>query len=284
MIMERLMKSYRLMKSHIEGKRALKERCHWLKRGWVLFAFVFFLFAAASLYPQALPRPTGFVNDFARVMRTEDIRAVENLAAAVQRRTGAEIAVVTVQNYAPFGSLDEFSMALAESWGVGQRADDLGVILILAVSERRVRIEVGYGLEGAIPDSVAGRILDTSVIPAFAAGNFSLGLRQGADSIAAAIAGEYGINPAEFNVRPAPQAVQGTTVGMGGFIPLLILFFVVRGRLFPFLLIGGMARRRRGFGSGSFGGGFAGGGFRGGSGFGGFSGGGFGGGGASRRF
>jgi len=250
------------------------------------FLCLFVLNAALDLDAQALPRPTGFVNDFARVMRPEDVRSIETLAAAVQQRTGAQIAVVTVESYAPFGSLDEFSMALAESWGVGQRREEQGVILVLAMTERRVRIEVGYGLEGAIPDSVAGRILDTDVIPAFQAGNFSRGLTQGANSIAAIIAREHGIDPAVFNVRPAPQQpAHGTpAAGIGGLIPLILLFLFVRGRMFPFLLMGGMMRRRRGFGSGSFGGGFSGGGFRGGGGFGGFGGGGFGGGGASRGF
>ena len=219
-------------------------------------------------------------------MRQEDIRSIESLAAAVQQRTGAQIAVVTVQSFAPFGSLDEFSIALAENWGIGQRGEDTGVLLILAVSERRVRIEVGYGLEGAIPDSVAGRILDTTILPAFQAGDFSGGLARGANSIAAIIAREKGIDPAEFNLRAAPQSGHGgAAMGIGGLLPMLILFILFRGRLFPFLLLGGMARRRRGFGSGSFGGsfggGFGGGGFSGGGGFGG---GGFGGGGASRGF
>ena len=243
------------------------------------FLCVFALYAAISLDAQALPRPVGFVNDFARVMRQEDVRATENLAAAVQQRTGAQIAVVTVQSFAPFGSVDEFAIALAESWGIGQRGQDTGVLLVLAVSERRVRIEVGYGLEGAIPDSIAGRILETAVLPAFNAGDLSGGLARGARSIATVIAREKGIDPAEFNLRAAPHPGQGAAMGMGGLFPLLILFFFLRrGFFLPFLLMGGMAGRRRGFGSGSFGGSFGGG-------FGGrFGGGGFGGGGASRRF
>jgi len=252
-----------------------------------LFLCLFVLYTA-SLAAQALPRPTGFVNDFARVMRQEDIRATESLAAAVQQRTGAQIAVVTVQSFAQFGfgSIDEFSMALAESWGLGQRGEDTGVLLVLAVSERRVRIEVGYGLEGAIPDSVAGRILDTVVTPALRAGDFSRGLTQGAGSIATFIAREKGIDPAEFNLRaaPQPQPGPGAAMGAGGILPLLILFILFRGRLLPILLLGGMTRRRRGFGSGSFGGSFGGGFSGGGGGFGGFGGGGFGGGGASRGF
>ena len=182
-------------------KRFIKIKAgQWPRCAFALF--VFFLCAAVGLDAQTLPRPTGFVNDFARVMRQEDVRAVETLAASVQQRTGAQISVVTVDSFAPFGSLDEFSMALAESWGVGQRGGDTGVILILAVSERRVRIEVGYGLEGAIPDSLAGRILDTEVLPAFQAGNLSGGLARGANSIAAAVAREKGIDPRNLTFAP----------------------------------------------------------------------------------
>jgi len=213
-----------------------------MKRFFSVFFFCLFAFyTAAGLDAQALPRPVGFVNDFARVMRQEDVRAVENLAAAVQQRTGAQIAVVTVQSFAPFGSIDEFSIALAESWGIGRRGDDAGVLLVLAMSERRVRIEVGYGLEGAIPDSVAGRIIDTAVLPAFQAGDFSRGLARGVSSIASVIAREHGIDPAEFNVRAAPQHGQGAAIGAGSILPLLLFFiFLGRGGLFPFLLLGGM--------------------------------------------
>ena len=252
-------------------------------RCWFPLSFFFCLFAfyvAAGLDAQALPRPTGSVNDFARVMRPEDVRAIETLAATVRQRTGAQIAVVTVQSFEQFGfgSIDEFSIALAESWGVGQRGEDNGVILILAMAERRVRIEVGYGLEGAIPDSVAGRIIDTAVLPAFQAGNFSLGLVRGTNSIAGIIAREHGIDPADFNLRVTPQSSYAPAIGVGSLLPMMILFILLRGRMLPFLLLSGMARRRRGFGSGSFGGSF-GGGFGGGFGGRGFVGGGFGGGG-----
>ena len=253
-----------------------------------LFFFAVVLCAAAGLWAQALPRPRGFVSDFAGVMSRSDIQAAENLAAAVQQNTGAQIALVTVQSYAPFGSLDEFSLALAESWGIGQRGQDTGILLILAMTERAVKIEVGYGLEGAIPDAVAGRILDTAVLPAFRAGNFSAGMLEGSRAIAGFIAREAGIDPAVFNIAPAPAARPPYEVGFGagGILMFLLFMFFFRG-FFPILFFGGMmGRRRRGFGTGSFGssmggagrGGFSGGGFRG------FGGGSFGGGGAFRRF
>ena len=239
-------------------------------------------FAAASLAAQTLPSPVGFVNDFAKVMRQNDAEATESLAAAVHEKTGAQIAVVTVQSYAPFGSLDEYSIALAENWGIGKKGEDTGVLLILAVSERRVRIEVGYGLEGAIPDSTAGRILDTAVIPAFQAGDFSGGLTRGAREIARFIAREKGIDPAELNFSSASSKRQDETIAyiIAGIFIFLVVLLTIMGIFFPSLFPSRTGGRRGGFGSGSFGGS----GFGGGGGFGGFGGGGFGGGGASRGF
>jgi uncharacterized protein len=150
-----------------------------------LFLFVLGCCLLPCLAAQRLPAPSGYVNDFAKVMSSKDAEAVETLAAAVKEKTGAELALVTVNSYAPYAAIGEYSIALAEAWGVGERGKDNGVILVLAMTEREVRIEVGYGLEGAIPDSVAGRILDSVVIPAFQEDDFSGGLREGCRSIAA---------------------------------------------------------------------------------------------------
>jgi len=252
-----------------------------------LFPRAIFLFALAfcllpCLYAQRLPAPSGYVNDFAKVMRAKDAEAVESLAAAVKEKTGAELALVTVNSYAPYATISEYSIALAEAWGVGERDKDNGVILILAMTEREVRIEVGYGLEGAIPDSVAGRILDNVVIPAFQDENFSGGLRDGCRSIAAYVVKEKGLELADFDLSENLIRSSGPTSVLSIILPLIFVFgFIV----FPMLrftilrhVLGGGVFRSGGFGSGnSFGG-------SGGGGFGGFSGGSFGGGGASRRF
>jgi uncharacterized protein len=147
------------------------------------------------------------------------------------------------------------------------------------MKERKVKIEVGYGLEGAIPDSAAGRILDEAVLPAFRAGDFSAGMVKGAEAIAVLIAKEHGIDPSVFDlpesIQGARETPEGTGFGIGPLI-LLLFFVLIAGRriFWPLLFMGSMGRfgsRRGGFGSGSFGGG-------------GFGGGSFGGGGASRGF
>jgi uncharacterized protein len=219
-------------------------------------------------------------------MEAADKRALEALAAALEEKTGAELAVVTVDSYAPYASLDDYALALAESWGIGKKGEDNGVLLILAMQERRVKIEVGYGLEGAIPDSAAGRILDTALLPDFRRNDFSGGLVKGAEAIAAAVAREKGLDPAELNLSaPAEEAPQDREGGaLSLIITLCVVFFI-----WPLLTLPLRRRRRRGFpvifNSGAFrSGGFGSSGGFGGGGFGGFGGGGFGGGGASRGF
>jgi len=247
---------------------------------------LFFIFACCflpCLAAQQLPKPSGYVNDFAKVMKGKDAEAVENLAAAVKEKTGAELALVTVESYAPYASIDEFSLALAEAWGVGERSKDNGVLLVLAMSEREVKIEVGYGLEGAIPDSVAGRILDTAVIPAFRQGDFSGGLREGSRAIAAYVAKEKGLDLAELDlpdtmIRDSGSDSLISIIFSIFFVIFLYIAILSRSIFWRGLRTGGGMFRSGGFGSGSsFG-------RSGGSGFRGFGGGSFGGGGASRRF
>jgi len=247
------------------------------------FLFVFGCYLLPCLAAQQLPKPSGFVNDFAKVLKVQDAEAVESLAAAIKEKTGAELALVTVESFAPYASIDEFSLALAEVWGVGERGKDNGVLLVLAMSEREVKIEVGYGLEGAIPDSVAGRILDTVVIPAFRQGDFSGGLREGCNAIAAYVAKEKGLDLAELDLSDTLIRDSGSDSFTSIIIPIIIVvflyIFILRHSVFwRGLRTGGSVLRSGGFGSGSsFG-------RSGGRGFGGFSGGSFGGGGASRRF
>ncbi|MCL2007355.1 MAG: TPM domain-containing protein [Treponema sp.] len=253
----------------------------------------------AGIFAQNLPRPGGLVNDFANVMRSQDRQTAERLASAIRERTGADLVIVTVQSIGSnFATIDDFSLALAESWGIGTRGEDNGVLLILAVAEREVKIEVGYGLEGVIPDSTAGRILDTAVIPAFRQDDFSGGLLRGLEAIATLVAREHGIDLAELNLS-APAAVQVQEVpAISVLLPFVFFIIMVSllsrsrrfGRRFRRGVIISSYGMGRGFGTtrnirgGGLAGGNLGGGSFGGGSFGGFKGGSFGGGGASRKF
>lgn len=247
------------------------------------------LFSTALLPAQSLPDYRGYVNDFADVIDSESGRRIEAAAQKVKETTGAEIAVVTVESVEPYADIEEFSIELAEKWKVGEADQDNGIIFVMAMEEREVRIEVGYGLEGAIPDGRAGEILDEQVLPYLQQGEFGTGFLAGTIEVAREIADEYNVELGTLDAPPAPSRSQSRRGADDGGIPAGLIFFILifffgGGRIFwPLLFLSGITGGRHyrgGFGSSGFGSG----GFGGGGSFGGFGGGGFGGGGASRGF
>lgn len=243
------------------------------------------LFSAWGQFPQ----PRGYVNDFAGVMDSSSISRMEGIIAELQQKTGAEIAVVTVDTISPYGSIEQYAIDLSEEWGVGQAGKDNGVILLVAVTERKIRIEIGYGIEGIIPDGLAGSIRDQAIVPDLRNNNYGAGLLKGVQAVAGLIAEDAGVElsgntAAEGSRYVDPGRQEDSGSPLGELITILFFFFIFGGRFFlwPLLFMG---TRRRGFYGGGFGSGrssgFGGGG---GSSFGGFSGGSFGGGGASGSF
>lgn len=233
------------------------------------------LLAVSSLaYGVTYPRYEGHVNDFARVISPQDRRTIEETAEALKRAGNIELAVVTVRSLDGLG-VEEYAIGLAEAWGVGTSAEDLGLILLLAVDDRRIRLEVGYGLEGDIPDGLAGSLLDTYVMPDLRQNNYSQALAKGSIAAASLLAERRGFELPRSVAAAQPQTTQDSEIP--NLIYILIILFVIFGRLrlWPLLFWGSMVRRPRGGGFGTM--------PRGG-GFGGFGGGRFGGGGASRSF
>ena len=239
------------------------------------------------LFAKDFPAPSGYVNDFANVINADAESRITRIADAVEKATAIEFAVVTVPTLKPYGSIEQYSIALATEWGIGKKEKDNGMLLLLALEERKLRIEVGYGLEGIFTDAMVGRIMDQSMVPYFKNNDFSTGFYRAVEGISGVIEKEYkvelsGVSAAESQkyTRVSSRSSQGRRS------PLYIAFviiFVFGGRfLWPMLFLGGMGRRR--YTRGGFFGGFGGGGGGGGGGFSGFGGGGFGGGGASRSF
>ena len=194
--------------------------------------------------------------------------------------TSSEIAVVTVSSLEGY-SVEDYAIAVGREWGVGGKQFNNGIVMLVAVDDRKITIQVGYGLEGAVSDLVAKSIIDNDITPNFKNKNYYRGIDTGIDDIIRAAAGRY--------KAPAGASKKGAGKGIGGIIFLLILFAIFAsgrgGRN------GGMMSRRGygGFGTGwiigsmmgGLGRGSSGGGGGGGGGFGGFGGGSFGGGGAS---
>jgi uncharacterized protein len=248
------------------------------------------ILAGAAVSAQNLPQPTGTVNDFAGIIDPSFEREISAVAESVRRATGAEIAVATVPSFAPYGSIEEYSIALAEEWGIGEEGKDNGVLLLLSMEERKLRIEVGYGLEGALPDGLTGEIMDNSMVPYFREGAYGEGFLRAVHGVAGIIAQEYDVQLSEVDMREMGRyeyrQSSGSAADLLKFLFIVFILLTGGGRFFwPLMLLGGIGGRRHyrgGFGSGGFGsGGFGSGG---GGGFSGFGGGSFGGGGASRGF
>lgn len=250
-----------------------------MKKIYTVFAAlaVFLVLFTNVAFAADLPKPTKnfFVNDFANVISNADEEKMQQQGEALFKECGAQVVVVTVKSLNG-EDLESYSLNLARSWRIGSDKNDDGILLLLAVDERKVRIEVGYGLEGALPDSKTGRILDTYGVDSFKKNDFSTGLAAVYDSLVNEVYIEKGLDPAD-GYTPVEDYSLTTKekVIAYGIIALIVLAFIFTNR----------GKRKRGFVY--YGGGFGGGGFSGsGSSGGGFSGGGgsFGGGGSSRGF
>lgn len=250
-----------------------------MKKIYTVFAAlaVFLVLFSNVAIAADLPKPTKnfFVNDFANVISNADEEKMQQQGEALFKECGAQVVIVTVKSLNG-EDLESYSLNLARSWRIGSDKNDDGILLLLAVDERKVRIEVGYGLEGALPDSKTGRILDTYGVDRFKKNDFSTGLAAVYDSLVNEVYIEKGLDPAD-GYTPVEDYSLTTKekVIAYGIIALIVLAFIFTNR----------GKRKRGFVY--YGGGFGGGGFSGsGSSGGGFSGGGgsFGGGGSSRGF
>jgi uncharacterized protein len=229
---------------------------------------------------ETFPKPQGAVNDFARVIPPKQAAQIEALAREVLAKTGTAIVTVTVGTIGDNDPAD-YANRLYQAWGIGRKGEDKGVLIFLAVQERRVRIETGYGVEGILPDGLAGEILDRYALPRFKQGDYGLGLAETAAAVSAVVAKAAGATLTGIS-QPEPRPVR--TERKLGISQLLLLlaaaFFLLgtrRGRaMLPWILLLMMSGsdRRGGGGFGGFGGG----------GFGGFGGGSSGGGGAGRGF
>ena len=234
------------------------------------------------------PAPEHYFNDYAAVVPKDVAERLEAKLRAFDEQTSNQV-VVAVFPELPSPSLEDFTVRTAQSWQVGRKKLSNGVVLFVFIKDRKMRIEVGYGLEGALPDAVANQIIRDVIGPRFRQGDYAGGLAAGVDAVIAATRGEYKGEPARTPARREQSPVPLWLI-------LFFVFFVVlpllrrarsgprtynrRGWNTPWWYSGGGG----GWGSGGFGGGGGFGGSSGGdSGGGGFSGGGgsFGGGGAS---
>ena len=229
------------------------------------------------------PRGDRSVHDLAGVIGAPQAQALEQLHGELMRKTGVAIVVVTVPGLQG-ESIDAFALRIGEEWGAGRKGEDRGIVIAVAIEERKISIATGYGVEGFLPDGRVGGILDRYAKPYLGQDDYSTALLQTSAALTAAAAEEYGVEIRGI-ARPSGERSGARSSRRTGPLGILMTLLLLAGMgylavrhptLFLLLLMSGMGRGR--------GGGFRGGGFGGGSGFGGFGGGGFGGGGASRGF
>ena len=240
---------------------------------------------AATLVAQqisSLPKPTDYVSDFAHVLSPEAIARLDHVCAELDHSAAnAQLAVVTVQTMNGEDAAD-YANELEDKWKIGRKGTDKGVLILLAVRDHQRRIDVGYGLEGILPDGKLGDI-GRAMVPDLRAGDYDGAVTQAVGQVAQVIAADANVTLTE---QPAmTQPVRHQQQASAGQVILIIIaviffggFFVLRLLMSFGLLFGGWGRGPWIGGGGFGGGGFGGGG--GGGGFGGFGGGGFGGGGA----
>jgi uncharacterized protein len=248
----------------------------------LLIALAVLLCASVALGASIPERPTRYVMDMAGVVEDGAERKINGFLQELEQKTTAQVVVLTVDSLDEV-PLEDFSLQVAEQWGLGRRGQDNGLLIVFAMKERKYRFEVGYGLEGILPDSSVGTIGRQYIVPYFRQGDYSSGVAAAALAAANVIADNSGV---EITGMPRLRRTSGgagrAERGRGGIGSTILTVLFLLGFLYMLIrhprlllmmvLFSGMGRR----GGWSSGGGFGGGG----GGFGG-GGGGFGGGGAS---
>ena len=149
-----------------------------------------YIFLALSLaHGLDVPPLRGRINDYAALLPSDRAQALESRLAAFEKETGHQVAVLTVPSLEG-DALEDFSIRVAEAWKIGKKGFDNGAILLIAQKDRKLRIEVGYGLEGVLPDAIANRIVQEVIVPRFREGDFSGGIEAGLNAILQVIKGE----------------------------------------------------------------------------------------------
>src|SRR5436190_6733452 len=161
---------------------------------FLIFNFAFLITLAAA---QTLPKATGRVNDFANVIDPATEADLDRIIDQLELKTSSEIAVATVASLDGL-SVEEYANKLFKQWGVGQAGQDNGVLVLVAPSERKMKIEVGYGLEGVLPDGLAGEVIRDQFTPKFKTNDYPGGIRDGVTRIVGIVEKHQVLTPEEI--------------------------------------------------------------------------------------
>ncbi|PSR57328.1 methanol dehydrogenase [Adhaeribacter arboris] len=260
-----------------------------MKKYFFLFLYLFSFYLAQSQDNAGIPprpNPPRLVNDLAGILSPDEVQALEQKLNNYNDTTSTQIAVVTVKSIGPY-EVNDFSVKLAQSWGIGQQGKNNGILILTSLNDRKVYITTGYGMEALLPDALAKRITEYTLKPNYKAGNYYQGLDEATNLIIDIFSGQYKGDPRSSGDDSGSGLPFWLIIGV---LAIIIIISLRRrgggggrgggmrtlggGGFFPPVIFGDFSSGR-----GPFGGGFGGGG-GGGGGFGGFGGGSFGGGGA----
>ena len=241
-----------------------------IQRSWT--ALIFFLFAATvAAQDFQVPQLKSHVNDYANVLPSGTERQLQSILSQVKAKTGVELVVLTVPSL--YGlPIEQASIQVVDKWQLGTSKEDKGLLLFLSLQEKRLRIEVGQGLEGFLTDAHSKRIIDQTMVPLLKTGDYGSAILVGTFQMLERALPDQDISLFYENIDRKRLSPNSRSKGKGDLIVIILFFLFIifggRSGLLPLLLLGGMGGGRGGgFGGGGFGGGGLGGG-------GGFSGGG----------
>lgn len=204
-------------------RKAVARAIAWLSVFWLLLLLAArcslgFPVAAGPAYPPR-PDPPRLLNDFAGMFSPGERESLESRLLELNERTSVQFAVVTVKSLDGV-SIEEYAVKLFEKWGIGEKGKDNGLLLLVARDEREMRFEVGYGLEGVLPDAFCGRVIDEVLTPHFKSGDYAGGIRAAISAIGARLEGS-----GEF--APGEGRAAGKSRRQNDLIPALITLAII---------------------------------------------------------
>jgi uncharacterized protein len=233
-----------------------------VKRYWIVLILAVCLRTfAVEVIP---PSPAQYFNDYAKVVSSATASQMNQTLEDFERQSSDQIVVAVFPKMQSDSSIEDYTIRVFRSWAVGQKAKNDGAVLFVFVQDHKMFLQVGYGLEGVLPDALCKRIIDEQISPRFKAGDFDGGLTAGVQSVIAAAKGEYKGTGATVADSQTEHGSGGSIIGIG-FIVLIIIFAIFSrgsGMFLPWLLLAssGSSRGWGGGGGSSSGGGFSGGG------------------------
>ncbi|MGD0141588.1 MAG: TPM domain-containing protein [Rhizomicrobium sp.] len=209
----------------------------------VIAATLLLLVAVAAIAAPTFPALTGRVVDNAGILSADTQQKLTGLLGEQDKQTGDQVVVATLKSLQGY-PIEDYGYQLGRAWGIGQKGKNNGALIIVAPTEHRVRIEVGYGLEGVLTDAQSKVIIDEVMTPAFKQGNYDAGVYNGTLAVLHAIGGAK-LDASPQPVEPQDESNHGTHIP---FFLIIILIWIVFGRfLWPLFFLGGIGR---GFGGG----------------------------------